>query len=65
MPKCDFNKVAKQHGCFPVNLLHIFRIPFPKNTSERLLLQLPEQPPPSGTLTKPLVCIVSLILSHN
>ena len=37
MPKSDFNKVA-QHGCSPVNLLHIFRIPFFKNTSELLLL---------------------------
>ena len=47
MPKCDFNKVAKQlneiplrHGCSPVNLLHIFRTPFPKNTSGWLLLYL-------------------------
>ena len=45
MPKCVFNKVAKQlieiklwYGCYPVNLLHIFEIPFPKNTSGRLLL---------------------------
>ena len=47
MLKCDFNKVALlcnfieialRHGCSPVNLLHIFRIPFPKNTSGRLLL---------------------------
>ena len=45
MPKCDFNKVAKQlywvalrHGCYPVNLLPIFRTPFLKNTSGRLLL---------------------------
>ena len=38
MPKCDFNKVAKQlyfitllrHMCSPVNLLHIFRTPFSK-----------------------------------
>ena len=37
MPKCDFNKVAL-HGCSPVNLLHIFGTPFPKNTSGRLLL---------------------------
>ena len=29
MPKCDFNKVR---GSSPVNLLHIFRTPFPKNT---------------------------------
>ena len=41
MPKCDFNKVAEitsQHGCSPVNLLHIVRIPFHKNTSGWLLL---------------------------
>ena len=46
MPKCDFNKVAKQlieitlwHECFPVNLLHIFRTPFPKNNTGLLLLK--------------------------
>ena len=40
MPKCDFNKVALPHfgmggggGGSPVNLLHIFRTHFPKNTS--------------------------------
>ena len=39
---CDFNKVAKQlrHGCSPVNLLHIFRTPFPMNTSGGMLLEL-------------------------
>ena len=44
--KCDFNKVAfsnfietaLRHGCYPVNLLHIFRTPFPENTSVWLLL---------------------------
>ena len=33
--------MPKQHfgiGCSPVNLLHIFRTPFLKNTSGRLLL---------------------------
>ena len=40
MPKCDFNKIALRHGCFPVSLLHIFRTPFPKNISGRLLLDL-------------------------
>ena len=30
--------LALRHGCFPVNLLHIFRTPIPKNTSGRLLL---------------------------
>ena len=42
MPKCDFSKVieiALGHGCSPVNLLHIFRAPSPKNTSGRLLLE--------------------------
>ena len=47
MPKCDFNKVALLcnfieiallHGCSPVNLLHIFRTPFLKNTSGGLRL---------------------------
>ena len=44
MPKDDFNKVANfieialRYGCSPVNLLHIFKTPFPKNSSERLLL---------------------------
>ena len=47
MPKCDFNKVAKQvfeialrDGCSPANLLHVFTTPFLKNTSEGLLLCL-------------------------
>ena len=42
MPNCDFNnsfiEIAFSHWCSPVNLLHIFRILFPKNTSGRLLL---------------------------
>ena len=42
MPKCDFNKVALQitlwHVCSPVNMLHIFRTPFLKNTYGWLLL---------------------------
>ena len=45
MLKCDFNKlqsnfieIALRHGCSPVNLLHIFRTPFPRNTSWWLLL---------------------------
>ena len=33
MPKCDSIKLQMQrYGCYPVNLLHIFRIPFHKNT---------------------------------
>ena len=33
-----FIKLTLQHGCSPVNLLHIFRTPFPKTTSRWLLL---------------------------
>ena len=40
MPKCDLNKVAKQHGCSPVNLQHTFRTPFLKNTFRWLLLKV-------------------------
>ena len=32
-PKCDFKKVVLHgYGCSPVNLLYIFRTPFPRNT---------------------------------
>ena len=34
----NFTEILLQHGCFPVNLLHIFRTPFPKNSSGGLLL---------------------------
>ena len=34
-----FIEIILWHGCSPVNLLHIFRIPFTKNTSEWLLLK--------------------------
>ena len=46
MSKCGLNKVAfnfieitLRHGCSPVNLLHIFRTPFPNKTCGSLLLQ--------------------------
>ena len=35
---CNFIETALRHGCSPVNLLHIFRTPFPRNTSGWLLL---------------------------
>ena len=50
MPKCGFNRVALQlcnfieialrHGCSPINLLHIFRTPFPRNSSRWLPLKV-------------------------
>ena len=35
---CNFTGIALRHGCSPLNLLHIFRKPFPKNTSGWLFL---------------------------
>ena len=37
---CKFTEITLQQGRSPVNLLHIFRTPFPKNTAGRLLLCL-------------------------
>ena len=37
---CNFIEITLRYGCPPVNLLYIFRIPFPKNTSGRLLLTI-------------------------
>ena len=34
----NFIEIILRHGCSPVNLLHIFRRPFPNNTSGGLLL---------------------------
>ena len=35
---CIFIEITLWHGCSPVNLLHIFRTPFPRNTFGWLLL---------------------------
>ena len=40
MLQSNFIEITLPHGCFPVNLLHIFRTPFLKNTSGRLLLKI-------------------------
>ena len=37
---CNFDDIALRHECSPVNLLLIFRAPFLKNTSGRLLLKI-------------------------
>ena len=34
----EITEITLRHGCSAVNLLHIFRAPFPKNKSGRLLL---------------------------
>ena len=36
----NFIEITLRYGCSPVNLLHIFRTPFSKNSSGRLLLTL-------------------------
>ena len=36
---CNFIEIAVRHGCSPVNLKHILRTPFPKNTPGWLLLE--------------------------
>ena len=38
---CNFIKITLRYGCSPVNLLHIFRTPFYKNTYGELLLPKP------------------------
>ena len=35
----NFIEITLRHRCSPVNLLHTFRTPFPKNSSGRLLLE--------------------------
>ena len=37
---CNFIEITFRRGCSPVKLLHAFRPPFLKNTSERLLLYI-------------------------
>ena len=37
---CNFIEIALRHGCSPANVLHIFRTPFPRNSSRWLLLNL-------------------------
>ena len=36
---CNLTEISLRHGCSSVNLLHIFSIPFPKNTCGGLLLK--------------------------
>ena len=36
----NFIEITLRHGCSPVNLLYILRTPFPKNTTEGLVLTL-------------------------
>ena len=46
----NFIQITLRHGCSLVNLLYIFRTPFPKNTSKGLLLTLSVVGQPSSTI---------------
>ena len=37
---CNFIEITLRHGSSPVNLLHIFRTPFPKNTCGGIFLKI-------------------------
>ena len=37
--QCNFIEIILLHGCSPINLLHITKTPFLKNTSEWLLMK--------------------------
>ena len=39
----NFIEIELPHGCSTVNLLHIFRTPFHKNTTRGLLLKMKEK----------------------
>ena len=54
----SFIENTLRHRCSLVNLLHIFRIPFPKNTSGRLLLVIQSE-------NKSLAAIVLIIKKSN
>ena len=40
---CNFIEMGLRHGCSPVNLVHVFRTSYPKNTSGGLLLRIREK----------------------
>ena len=48
---CIFIEITRRHGCSPVNLPHIFRTPFLKNTSGRLLLDFECRTPYTGAMS--------------
>ena len=49
---CIFIEMTLRHGCSSVNLLHVFRTPFTKNTSGRLLLHTDCLSSPKGSSIK-------------
>ena len=61
----NFIKIILWHECSPVNLLHIFRTPFPNNTSGWLLLLITFAGQPSGNVNKPFCSCTGKLQSWN
>ena len=65
---CDFIEIALRHAFYPVNLLHIFRKPFPRNTSGCLHLNFAMIPLFSDDFRDNkslLICLSSLIIKKQ
>ena len=58
---CNFIEITLRHGCSPVNLLHIFRTPFPKNTSGGLLVYITEHRFTLIVLSNVSLCSMNLV----
>ena len=54
-----FIEITLRHGCSPVNLLHVFRTPFPRNTSGWLLLHIPIQSNTNRNFTLSFLLVVN------
>ena len=57
-------EIALRHGCSPVNLLHIFRTPFLRNTSERMLLTFKSWRMKCLTIDEKITIFITLALSR-
>ena len=57
-------EIALRHGCSPVNLLHIFRTPFLRNTSERILLTFKSWRMKYLTIDEKIAIFITLALSR-
>ena len=53
---CNCIEIALRHGCSPVNLLHIVRTLFPRNTSGWLLVKLLQTVTTKSLLQKEFSC---------
>ena len=59
---CNFIEITLRHGCSPVNLLHVFRTPFTKNTFGWLLLFIQNLKALRNCIPR-IICVWSLICS--